>query len=337
LHANVHPPSEPKIVGTEFVLDGCTDKDIEQAKDLFLRFSGETIIEETQYGQALEKKEDVARIYVNGVKVAEEDNFIFSYNITSLNQAIRKALNRERTNVGRTVCSGRVKSILLSCKNKNVAKELVNDLKNYQVGTTHDELKWIDVSVHACKLLNSFEKVVFFTSDELIYATGMVDRAKNDGYEIVTIPENIREKIRGQVDSSGNIIRDLEQFNIEWNERFEFKFVDEKDFSPRELTNFQRTKDIMDFIGGMPKNVMEIRISETMRLDTHSFTEAVGLWESSKKRIIIKRDQLKSLQKYAGTLLHEVGHALSGASDVSRTFEQHLTFLMGIIIETILE
>ena len=295
LHANVHPLSELKIVGTEFVLDGCTDKDIEQAKDLFLRFSGETIIEETQYGQALEKKEDVARIYVNGVKVAEEDNFIFSYNITSLNQAIRKALNRERSNVGRTAYSGRVKSILLSCKNKNVAKELVNDLKNYQVGTTHDELKWIDVSVHACKLLNSFEKVVFFTSDELIYATGMVDRAKNDGYDIVTIPENIREKIRGQVDSSGNIIRDLEQFNIEWNESFEFKFVDEKDFSPRESTNFQRTKDIMDFIGGMPKNVMEIRISETMRLDTHSFTEAVGLWESSKKRIIIKRDQLKSL------------------------------------------
>lgn len=49
------------------------------------------------------------------VKVAEETNFLFSYNITSLNAQIKKALNRERTNVGRTAYTGRIKDILKEC------------------------------------------------------------------------------------------------------------------------------------------------------------------------------------------------------------------------------
>lgn len=99
LHVCVWPPSDPKLVGTDFVL-GVPDEDIAGAKDLFLRFSGERLIEDTKYGQVLEKKSVPARVYINGVKASEEENFLFSYNITSLTDIIRKALNRERSNVG---------------------------------------------------------------------------------------------------------------------------------------------------------------------------------------------------------------------------------------------
>lgn len=332
LHAYVHPSLDLNFIGTEFVLDGCVDKDIEKAKDLFLRFSGEKILEATKYGEVLEKKEEVARIYINGVKVAEEENFVFSYNITFLTKAIRKALNRERTNVGRSAYSGRVKSILLSCESKVVAKSLVNDLRGYQSGTLHDELKLTDVSVYACKLLNSLERVVFFTPEELMCATDMVDQARSDGYEIVTIPENIKEKIRGLCDISGNLIRDLDQFKNEWNESFEFKFISEKDMTSRERKIFRMTDTILNFVGGKPKKVREIKISKTMRLESYSFLKALGLWEEATGRIIIKRDQLRTLKDYAGTLLHEIAHAKSGSPDISREFERQLTVLIGIII-----
>ena len=72
----------------------------------------------------------------------------------------------------------------------------------------------------------------------------------------------------------------------------------------------------------------EFKLSETMRLD-NSFSESSGLWDGT--NIIIKRDQLKNLKEYAGTLLHETAHALSGASDVSREFEMELTRLLGVI------
>jgi hypothetical protein len=84
-------------------------------------------------------------------------------------------------------------------------------------------------------------------------------------------------------------------------------------------------------IGGRPKNVKQILISETMRLDPVGFGEASGLYEPDTGRLIIKRDQLKNLQTYAGTLLHEVAHAISGASDTSVDFELELTHLLGMV------
>lgn len=337
LHAYVSPPSDNNFVGTEFFLEGCKKQDIEKAKNLFLNFSGEKVLEKTQYGDVLETKSKPARIYINGVKVAEEENFLFSYNITAQTKAIKRALNRERTNVGRTAYSDRIKAILLACKNKEVAERLVEDLKEYETGLIHDELKWADISAYACKRLNALEKVVFFTSGELVEAAEMADRAKNDGYKIITIPENIREMIKGQKDSSGDLIRDLGQFTSEWNESFEFKFADAKELSREERKIFEKTDDILNLIGGKPKKVKKIKISETMRLENHGYKEAVGLWEEHSGRIIIKRAQLKSIESYAGTLLHEVAHTISGATDITSKFEEELTSLLGTIASKVVK
>ncbi len=174
LHAYVSPPSDAKLVGTEVILDGASDEDVARAKDLFLRFSGERVIEETKYGQVLEKKGTVARLYINGVRAAKEENFLFSYNLTSLTHAIRKALNRERSNVGRTAYADRVKGMLTSCKSKEVAEPLVRDLQNFESGDMHDELKWLDVQEHAVKILNARKRAVFLTPRTL--GTGYVGR-----------------------------------------------------------------------------------------------------------------------------------------------------------------
>ncbi|MCX6817296.1 MAG: ATP-binding protein [Candidatus Aenigmarchaeota archaeon] len=331
LHAFISEPSDKNLIGTEFIFEGVKDKDIELAKEFFLKFSEETLLEDTPLGQVLRKGKSKAKIFINGLRVAEEENFLFSYNITSLTKAMRKALNRERTHVGRTAYTDRIKSILLECKKKEVAELLVDDLDNFETGNLHDELAWVDVSAHACKLLNAAEKVVFLTSSELIRAKDMVDRAKNDGFDIVMVPENVKQKIRGIKDLEGNVIRDLEEYRAEWNESFEFKFVKEKELTKQEREVFSKTDLILKLIGGRPKNVKDILISETMRLETMGYSEAVGLWEADNQRIIIKREQLRNLRPYAGTLLHEVAHAISGASDISREFENELTKVIGIV------
>ena len=134
LHALISSPSESEMVGTKIILEGCTKDDVEQAKNLFLKFSGEKTLEKTQYGEIL-KRNDISKIYINGIKVAEEDNFLFSYNITSLTTMMRKALNRERTHVGRDAYRERVKSILLSSNDEKVALLLIEDLEGYEKGT----------------------------------------------------------------------------------------------------------------------------------------------------------------------------------------------------------
>ena len=100
LHAEIAEPDDPSMVGTDVSLDGCTDKNIEKSKNLFLCFSHEIVLEDTGFGAVLEKPIHAnAGIYIHGVKVAEESNFLFSYNITNLPNKLRKALNRERDNV----------------------------------------------------------------------------------------------------------------------------------------------------------------------------------------------------------------------------------------------
>lgn len=331
LHAYITEAADKEFVGTEFILKGATRKDVNKAKELFLIFSGEEIIEETKYGEILEKKGEPARIYVNGVRVAEEQNFLFSYNITSLTSAIRKAMNRERTNVGRSAYSDRVKSMLLASRTTDIASPLVNDLRNYQLGTLHDELGWIDVQEHAVKTLSALSRVAFFTTMDIMRAGDLVDEARLAGIEIVTIPEKLGERIRGQLDISGEPIRNLSQFSRELHDSFEFKFVDENDLNTQERRIFGMTDSIFGLIGGKPSIVKQVSISETMRRDSESFTEVEGLWDSSEGQIIVRRDMLGSLESYAGVLLHEIGHVTSGAPDCSRRFEHELTRIIGII------
>ena len=330
LHALIEETTDTEFIGTEVILKNCKDEYIRAAKNFFLKFSNEKLLEKTGFGEVY-NKEKISRIYIGGLLVAEEENFLFSYNITSMTIPMRKALNRERTNVGRTAYTPRIKDILLQCKSKEIAELLIHDLSKVDSGKGHDELTWIDIATHACKLLNPLKKVIFLTSMQMFDARERVDSAKGEGYTIIIVPESVIEKIKREKDYNGKPIRVLEQYIKEFNESFEFKFVSEKDMTQVELKIFNKTRDILNLIGGKPKNVKKILISETMRLESFGYDETEGLWEEQNQRIIIKRNQLKNLQTYAGTLLHELVHATTGTNDISREFEIELTRLLGKI------
>jgi len=330
LQAAVSPASSPEMDGSDFELQGVSVSDIKAAKDFFLRFSGERVLDDTPYGQILEKAAGRdARIYVTGLLVAQEERFAFSYNITSLTAAMRRALNRERTNVGRTGYVDRVKSMLLASHSEEVAQALASDLSNIERGTQHDEVSWTDVAVHACQILNARRKVVFVTAAELGNARDSIDHATHDGYDVISIPDNVRRSLAGLKDVQGNPVRDLAVYQAEWNRSFEFKFVSRDGLTPAERKVFDRWQEIVKLVGGLPAQVREVRISETMRPDFGSGGECQGLWEPDKKRIIVKRSELATLTSFAGTLLHEITHANSGYQDVSREFESALTEVIG--------
>lgn len=332
LHAVVHPAHDSAMLGTEVILWGVSDEDISKAKSFFLKFSDEPVLDDTPYGQILQRSPTRnARIYVTGILVAEEENFAFSFNITSLTAAMRKALNRERTNVGRTAYGERVKQMLLASKSTVVANTLVNELMKIESGTNRDEVKWTDVAVHASQALNASSQVVFVTANELISHTDAIDHAQADGLRIVTVPENIKTSLGGVNDIQGNPVRDLSIYQSEREQSFQFKFIAYNLLSQPERGVFDQWRVIADFVGGLPSKVREVKISETMRPDFLAANEAVGLWDPSSSSIIIKRSQLATLSAFAGTLLHEIAHASSGYGDVTRNFESELTRMLGIL------
>ena len=97
-----------------------------------------------------------------------------------------------------------------------------------------------------------------------------------------------------------------------------------------------KTSEILNLIGGKPKNVKRIIIVEKI-YEANIFSDVLGLWIGSENKILIKRSQLNSLKDYSSTLLHECAHAISGKPDVNRDFEKELTKIIGILSSKLFE
>ena len=339
LHAQIAPPQNPNMVGTDFCLLGCNVDDIEKAKSLFLTFSGKNILEKNAYGEVIENSTNTADIYINGVKVAEESNFLFSYNITSLTAQLKKALNRERTNVGRSAYTGRIKDILKACSSEKVIDALVENLQQFGSGNRHDELSWNDIAMHASIKMNQLHKdTTFVTTSDLQNKPSLIDEMQRSGYNPVVVPDNIISKMEDYNTGakSGETLTTANQYIKDEKERFVPVEIDINALTVYEKEVYNITDSILKLIGGKPKNVKKIVIVEKI-YESELFNETLGLWIAGENKILIKRKQLKSLEQYAGTLLHECAHAISGADDVSRDFELKLTEIIGIVSSKLIQ
>ena len=314
------------IRGTDFALRGSTDMDVAKAKSLFLKFAGEETLEINSYGQILRRRGSAARVYILGVFASEEPNFLFSYNITSLTESMKKRLNRERLNVGRTTYADRVKSILKSAKSQAVEALLIEQVEKRAAGGEADEMAWIEISQMALNLMHQQRKVAYLTEQELQSRPNILDSVRSDGYQVVVITDQQKAKLETQVLAGGPQVRTIENYIREYNSSFEYQFVNPSKLSREERRVYDFTPRILSLVGLTTNKVPEIRISETMRVTTD---DTEGVWDSAIQAIVIKRNKLSSLLGFAATLLHEVGHATTGAVDATRQFEGVLTNYLG--------
>lgn len=332
LHVYIDEPRDEEFEGTDFILSGCTDADIELAKDLFLNYANLEQLDDTAFGQVYRKRGGKSEIFVNGIKVAEEENFLFSYNITSPNATLKKAINRERVNVGRGAYSDRVKDILLKCTSGAVVNEFVQNLDMLSGGEQSDELRWKDVQVHFLQLLSKMDDVVFVTAEQVEEMSGRTREIVDEsGKRKVQISDAVLETLKRKT-----YIEDDFEFNTiasvvrEYNESFQYELVDVSELSEVERENFGLVQKVIDKI--FPKySPTKIFISETMRPDD-SLDETLGICENNGERVIILRKVLKNKDEFLGTLAHELVHAKTGCADCSRDFETALTNELGKLL-----
>ena len=128
--------------------------------------------------------------------------------------------------MGRSAYSDRVKAILTACTSTEVAGPLAEGLNAYATGRLHDELAWRDVALHACRVLQTNEKVVFATAWQMAADSAQLRYAQDDGYRIVVVPEDIARSLGGLTDLNGKPLVDLDGYRNEWNASFSFVFVD---------------------------------------------------------------------------------------------------------------
>jgi len=284
-------------------------------------------IEEAQSAILARKSDEAARVYVKGVRVATEDQFLFSYDITSTTAQLQRALNRERSNVGRGAYQDRVKSILLKCRSEKVAQALAEDLMRLPQGTNHDEITWLDVQEQAVRILATRGKTVFVSAHQLAIMGSTVQEARQDGYRIIFVPDRLVARLPNLRDLEGNPVLDLAAFIKTWNASFDFDFVDPAKLNRVEKDSWSILPELMRLAGDHAKRVREVRISNTMRLDEGQY-ETEGLWDSG--MIVVKRSVLESRRHFARVVLHEIAHASWGANHGSIPFMAAIDDLAGL-------
>ena len=314
------------MLGTQFVLAGVSDAQMDEAKNLFLRFNDDRVLEGTRYGDVLEARGDGGRVYISGVFASEEPNFLFSYNVTNLTDAMKKRLNRERLNVGRTTYADRVKSILKTASKDEVLDGLARAITTRSTTQPPDEIGWIEVTVRALTELHLRRRIVFATEKELHAHPDVVDHARTDGLEVVIVTSQEKQKLVEQARNGGIEVRTIETYVVEFNSSFEYRFVEPADLEPGEAEIFALTDNLLDLIGVPQRRRPKVCISETLRL-TRDDTR--GVWDPQIPAIVVKREMLRSPLDYGGTLLHEAAHAVTGALDATREFESVLTDYLG--------
>jgi hypothetical protein len=314
----------PDIEGTEFSFTGVTDADMDEAKSLFLKFNGERVLESTKYGEILARSEDEGRVYISGVFASEEPNFLFSYNVTDLTDSMRKRLNRERLNVGRTTYAERVRSILKAATSDEVMSGIIDEIRTRSGGEVPDELTWIEITVMALTYLHERSSVLYVTEPELHSHPDMLDHARSDGIEIFVITSQEKSKLVEQARAGGVETRMLENYVKEFNESFEYSFVEPDALDAEERAVLALTEQLIELVGVRKR--LKVLVSETMRLGRD---DTEGVWDPQLGAIVIKRAQLRSPKHFAATLLHEVAHASTGTVDATREFESVLTRYLG--------
>lgn len=324
LHALFDVAKDTNMVGTDFVISGISDDAINKAKAMFLCFNQNAkLLENTSYGQVYSCGDSIPIIYINGVQVAIEDNFLFSYNITNINSKIKKALNRERTNVGRTAYSETVKNILRQCKSESVLLTLMDDLKNTMSGTNCVESGWVDIATYASVTLNKSNNVVFMTPHKRANLTNKEVEILNQSEKtLIMVTDNVYSKIEETVNTFETIYK-------EYSDTFNYKFVSYESLTPAENKVFNLKEKIISFLKRHNyKYGAQIKISETIKVDKYGMmTNGICIYEQN--TIVVKRSVLKDESEYLGVLLHEFAHYQHRYPDNSRDFENELTKMLG--------
>jgi hypothetical protein len=334
LHAVFRPPSAPDLVGTEVVLDGVAAADVEAAKRFFRRWNDEVVLDSTPYGDLLARAGDEApgRIYVRGVLVAEEETFLFSYDITRFSAKLARALNRERSNVGRSAYADRVKDVLLAARSEAAMEALIADLGEFQSGAQRTESTWVDVALHASRVVSATGEVVFVTPQQLAAGGPLFDYARDEGRRLLVVPTKVAERLRGEVDVDGQPIRTLDVYAREWQRSYRFELVDPAALTEGERAVLGRAGDVFGLLG-LAADQWPVLVSETMRPGARG-ADAAGVWDG--ERIILQRRELRSLRRFCATLLHEIAHARTGTDDATLEFESALTDQLGTLGESAL-
>lgn len=190
LHVNLEPPKDPAFVGTEVIIRNVSPEDFNETREFFLNWSPSPVVFSCKYGQILDNS---SSIYFCGIRIAQEKDFRYGYNITDVTPSMKKSMNRERDSVGRTAYSSRVTDILTKLPVGHPAiPEIFADLVgdgNYQ------DFKKKEVKKHIVSVAPVCPSTVYVTR---FHNNSAIDPIRRSGKTVKAVSLEIHELMKAQ-------------------------------------------------------------------------------------------------------------------------------------------
>lgn len=201
-------------------------------------------------------------------------------------------------------------------------------MQNVDLHKMKEELRWQDVSLHVIKELNASDKFVFMSQAEFFgLSADNKDIIENSEKEIVIISEGVKSKIERDISNDEYSLNTLAGFLNDYIESFVYTFIDYSELNRKEKKVYNLAIKVFEYFS-CPEYLNKLKISEVIT-PNQSFNTTLGVYDINKDLIIVKRSQLENAEDFLGTLIHELIHALTGTTDVTRDFEIELTKVIG--------
>lgn len=172
-------------------------------------------IEKTQFGDILKKENNNADIYINGMKIGEDKNLVFSYNIKNISSKLKKSLNRERKYISRDAYREDIKTIIKESTKTEVLDIFEKQLRKTYSDNSYVEIKWNTVLIKISKyIINKYKSknVRFICNEDIVNNKELYDLlCKSKDVEIINVSEKIKkdiDKYRKYIDEENLFIED---------------------------------------------------------------------------------------------------------------------------------
>ncbi len=337
----VDPAEQIEKAGTLITIEGLKKDDYDKAIVNFL-----ALREDLQL-LAASPKGDVyrntsgngAEIFLNGMKIATDEDFLFSYHIKEPNKKLQRSLNRENKNLPRDCYRENIITILKSNIN-NRTQTLIDELIDSR--DQYDNGEWSFIDVKKLIGLNTNRNILWADSsskniEKLIYSLYGMDTKK---YEILALNSlqyrsmenddrlkkqtlmHVSEKLKQQrIEEEAEKIKVKEQ---KPRKRFEEEDLPIEDLNPIEREGWdwamEKARELCGFIRGWEKLYEEYQF--VLMEKNHKY---VGLCYTDQKIIKLSRGILKDEYSLLNTLVHEICHATTNGRDGTKKFERGLT------------
>lgn len=326
--------SGPQIrVGTVFRFKA-SKEEIEEAKSNFIQFAKPRIIDTCDFGQVVEKLPgQLSQIYANGMRIAEDSDYLYSFNITNLTMEIRSKLNRERNNLGKSSYSKRTQDILAKCfLNKEIRETLI---RASEEGRSKTEAGIGKIKKLIVELKSKSGDAVYVSVKEAKDSNFMREINRQDKkIQLVTVEE--KEDL-DKLKEEGVQVLDGEFIKNQISAKQMDNLIDESVLTQTERDTISSLESLWSKLGRIfvrPSIVAKNSEWESMTDGNTIYISRSVLTRESETFGLYSREYIRHMTLVDNSLMDAKGRELSESR--SRDFESSLTKEIGVLLKTIL-